>query len=71
MRRFCFTFMAILTGALAGSSVAYINATTTAPVDLDANATLGKQITIKLAEHAQLRNEPAPCRELKSNAGLL
>ena len=59
MGRFCFTVLAMLTGALAGWSIAYLNATTTAPVDLDAvNATLAKQITIKLAEHPQLRNRP-------------
>jgi osmotically-inducible protein OsmY len=59
MRRYFFTFMAILTGALAGWSVAYINATTSEPVDVDAiNARLAKQITIKLAEHPQLRNHP-------------
>ena len=59
MGRFCFTLLAMLTGALAGWSVAYIHATTTAPVDLDAiNAGLAKQLTIKLAEHPQLRNRP-------------
>ena len=59
MGRFCFTVLAMLPGALAGWSVAYLNATTTPPVDLDAvNAALAKQITIKLAEHPQLRNRP-------------
>ena len=59
MGRFCFTVLAMLTGALAGWSVAYLNATTTAPVDLDAvNAGWAKQITVKLAEHPQLGKNP-------------